>query len=179
MNTQCQEMIRFPVPSHLLLPVLLAACGARTGLTPSSSPECSIPDAATPLAPPTQPEPGGLACTRIGCTDQIAITIRDARGQELTPARWVVGLDGARLSETGCGSDFDLAGSSITCLDGSLRVSFLGASQPLPSVLEVSVTTTTGLHVDACVAPTYRLVQPNGPGCAPICRQARIELIAR
>jgi len=64
-------------------------------------------------------------------------------------------------------------------LDGSLRVSFLGDSRPLPSVLEVSVTTAAGLHVDARVAPTYRLVQPNGPGCAPICRQARIELIAR
>ena len=41
-----------------------------------------------------------------------------------------------------------------------------------PSEIEVQQTVTGTVIFDQTVAPTYQTNQPNGPGCAPTCRQA-------
>jgi hypothetical protein len=47
-----------------------------------------------------------------------------------------------------------------------------GAS--MPSMVELTIVTADGTMAHVCGGPRYALAQPNGPGCAPICRIGRL-----
>jgi len=82
----------------LLASLALVSCGASTGLDPS--PRCDVGDSAPP-PPPEQP-PRRDGCTLVGCPDAVVITLRDARGAPLLPARWTLNVDGEHLAGSLC-----------------------------------------------------------------------------
>lgn len=150
------------------LAALAAACGA--GATP-----------------PPAAEPPGRACTEIGCMDGLRV--------ELTPgARWPAGRYGIEIEADGakqsCEAVLPLkpcdAGPSVQCSGADLatigesgcalppaehglsEISFSGA----PKQVHVRITRDGATVADQDITPTYRRVQPNGPGCEPICNQA-------
>jgi hypothetical protein len=147
-------MRRQTMPALVLLAALAAACTAPATTPPPPPPP--PPPAADPAPPPQQ------ACTRIGCEDGWSVELADAA--TALPATYTIRVivDGAVVAsaqctpERQCGEHVFLAG--VTAEQAELEIS----SGPVP--LRWTVT------------PQYNTLQPNGPGCPPTCRQARVQV---
>jgi hypothetical protein len=156
------------LPALAALAVLAVACGSGAAPPPASTP------------PPR-------ACTEIGCVDGLHV--------ELTPgSRWPAGryridveADGAAQS---CEAVLPLkacdAGPSAQCSGAALAtigesgcalppadhglsdINFSGA----PKRVHVRITRDGAAIADKDISPTYKRLQPNGPGCEPVCSSA-------
>ncbi|HVF59584.1 MAG TPA: hypothetical protein VNJ70_07235 [Thermoanaerobaculia bacterium] len=112
-----------------------------------------------PGCQPAPPAPEPKACTMIGCSDGITVVVENAPAPPYTVE--VILPDGtSRTSrcEAAPGCDAGLFFEGVTAEELTVRVT-AGAG----SSSEV-------------VHPTYHVVQPNGPGCPPICKQARVQV---
>jgi hypothetical protein len=146
-------MRRLTIPALALLAVIPAACAApATPLPPAQ------PPAAEPAPPPPPPQ---QACTRIGCED--GWTVELAGAAALPPTYTIrVLVDGAVVASAHCtpaqpcGEIMFRAG--VTAAEAELEI--IGGAVPLRWT----------------VTPEYNMVQPNGPGCPPTCRQARVQV---
>ncbi len=119
---------------------------------------------------------GPLACTEIGCDDQLAIDIEHG---DLTDGEWEVVI----AEQNGPGGEtcaFSVAGGAVTATDcnasplpGTLTVF---ASQ-LYAAVDVQVRFGGVVRGSASGEITYQQVQPNGPGCEPICTQGGLTVV--
>jgi hypothetical protein len=146
-------MRRLTLPALAVLAVIPAACAAPVTTVPPAQ-----PPAAEPAPPPPPPQ---QACTRIGCEDGWMVELTDAA---TLPATYTVRVlvDGAVVASAQCtpaqpcGERMFLAG--VTAAEAELEI--IGGPVPLRWT----------------VTPEYTMVQPNGPGCPPTCRQARVQV---
>jgi hypothetical protein len=114
-----------------------------------------VPPTADPAPPPQQ------ACTRIGCEDGWSVELT---GAAALPATYTIRVlvDGAVVASRQCtpaqpcGDRVFMAG--VTAAEAELEI----VGGPIP--LRWTVT------------PEYTTLQPNGPGCPPTCRQARVHV---
>lgn len=103
-------------------------------------------------------DPTGRPCTEIGCSDGLYVVVQG------TP-----GLEFAVVAATSAGDE-----RTVSCVvdpDGSCLAGFYGF---LPDEVTLAVSG-GGQQVSVTLEPAYEDVQPNGPGCPPICRQATVE----
>ena len=99
------------------------------------------------------------ACTEIGCSDGLFVTLLAAPGGEYTVT-----------ATAGTGEVRN--GRCVVSQDGSCLVG-------LPGFVPAEVTLVVsgeGRQVSVTVEPNYEDFQPNGPGCPPVCRQASVEI---
>jgi hypothetical protein len=147
-------MRRPTLPTLVFLAALSAACTAPA--TPPPPPAPPGPPAADAAPPPQQ------ACTRIGCEDGWSVELADAAAA--LPATYTIRVivDGAVVAATQCtperqcGERVFMAG--VTAEQAELEI--IGGPVPLRWT----------------VTPEYNTLQPNGPGCPPTCRQARVQV---
>jgi len=104
-------------------------------------------------------DPAGRACTEIGCSDGLYVELQGTPGAALEVVASTLSAE-----ERSAGCIVPPAGSCVVAFDGfvpqEVTLAVLGGDRP------VSVT----------VEPAYEDLQPNGPGCPPICRQATVEV---
>ncbi|HUH12140.1 MAG TPA: hypothetical protein VMK65_03485 [Longimicrobiales bacterium] len=100
------------------------------------------------------------ACTQIGCSDGLTVEVTGD-----VPSRYTVRVvpEGAQATEQACGDGMPCAG---------------GAFFPdlTPERATVQVLVDDEVVAELTVTPVYDDVQPNGAGCPPICRQARVTV---
>lgn len=102
---------------------------------------------------------GPADCTRIGCLDGLTVQFTGGAVPAGATVRALVGdviLATAQCPPAGaCSGVFlpDVTAAQVT-------VEVLGGAAPLRWTL----------------SPAYERLQPNGPRCGPVCRQARVEL---
>ncbi len=134
---------------------------------------------------------GGQSCTEIGCSDGLTVVVPSDAEWPAGDYRFVVDVEG---TTTTCSGSLPLPPCetrAITCdREGVVQITESGCAlsaeqhafgelhflQGTPSSVRVEI-----YHQDRAVAqqsftPTYQTVQPNGPGCGPICEQASVEL---
>jgi hypothetical protein len=101
----------------------------------------------------------GRACTLIGCSDGLTVELAGSLPADYTVTARV---DGAVVQRVECGAARDCRGEvfleGVTAANVELEVTSGAVSERRE------------------VAPSYATVQPNGPGCPPICRQARVRI---
>lgn len=105
-----------------------------------------------------QPEPV-QACTLIGCSDGVTVTVENAPA---APYTIEVGLPDGSSRSTRCEPTHDCAGGVFVegVTGDRLAVRVTGANG-------------TSTHT---VTPRYAELTPNGPQCGPVCRQARVTV---
>jgi hypothetical protein len=130
------------------------------------------------------------ACTEIGCLDGLHVELVPSEGWAPGRYTFLFEADGAAQS---CEATLPLPGCeepAVSCSGASFAQ--LGASGcALPAAqhgfasidfpdalteIRVRVERDGQTLVDRSLAPTYREVQPNGPGCGPVCRTASEQL---
>jgi hypothetical protein len=159
-----------------------------------------------PSAPPSGTPP--LACTEIGCTDQLSATIRPkagvfevgthriavytAEGGPVRSCTLIIPDSSFTTPVSGsCSEGLEVVVSPRTkCTESTQGAVATSSCVPIPGQYEEVITLapiTTRLLIEQRVlgpkgsvvfqrelTPEYRKVQPNGPGCAPVCRQAQV-----
>lgn len=144
--------------------------------------------AGTPAAWAMEP----LACTEIGCVDGLTLTV-------VPEYRWQPGAYVFRLTLDGrtvtCKGSLPLKACgtpSLTCDGEGVMMTESGCALPPeaqgfgdvhvengPRQVAISITRDGQTLVDKTVTPTYRTSRPNGPRCAPECRQANVPLLGQ
>jgi hypothetical protein len=106
--------------------------------------------------PPPAPE---RACTQIGCSDGLTVVVENAPAPPYTVE---VVLPGGTSRTSRCeaapGCDAGLFFEGVTAEELTVRVTAGAGSS------------------SQVVRPSYETSQPNGPGCPPICKQARVQV---
>lgn len=140
------------------------------------------------------PKPPPQACTEIGCSDGLTVALSPSSGWRAGMYRFEIDVDG---QVTTCEGSLPLracsAGPSLRCTPAGDRVSIgesgcalppeqhgfseLRVGAPPARSVKVTVTRDGAKLVEQTLAPQYRTVQPNGPSCPPICRQASETLV--
>lgn len=136
------------------------------------------------------PAPIERACTEIGCQDGLLIRVLSAAAWPHGQYRFDIEQDGARVVCTGtlplpsCGVQAmvcDGPGPVITESGCALEPAAhaFGDVTFTTTPAEVAIVVThDGKPVDAGRwHPAYQTIQPNGPGCEPICTNAMVELV--
>jgi hypothetical protein len=139
---------------------------------------------------PTDPP---RACTLIGCQDGLDVDLTPGNNWPAGAYVFTIDADAARVT---CRGSLPLpacsAGSAITC-DPSGVVSIVESGCALPASAHgfpqirfdakarprkvvVTVTRNDGVIGRAELSPEFQRVEPNGPGCGPICNQARARM---
>jgi hypothetical protein len=156
----------------LFMGMMASACHAESG------------NSATPLR----------ACTQMGCESGLTVALPlDYRWQpgnyifQLQTEQETLRCEGA-LPFHGCEH------SALRCSSETIRIMESGCALPAeahgfgdiqitgePEKVRVTITRkhrSQGQKIlaDESFAPVYQTLQPNGPGCEPICRQGRVEL---
>lgn len=168
--------------ARALLLIAALGCGAggcsTAALSPSRDAAIDLPSDAGLGSLPD----GATACTLIGCVDQFLATVTvDATTVPAGKHTLTVTIDGAATS---CSFNLPELASPVNdpCAAGfSLNV----PGQPTagkftetigivgtPSSIKVHQTLDGTVVLDQTISPTYQTIQPNGPGCAPICHHA-------
>jgi len=101
--------------------------------------------------------PDEQACTLIGCAFDLGVEIEGAPAGGFT-------LDVVVAGETV---------ASATCSDGPCP--FLSFDGVQAEEVTLRLTWRGGSHEET-FRPQYRVFQPNGPRCGPVCRQATVRL---
>lgn len=134
-----------------------------------------------------------VACTEIGCVNGLALTV--APDYQWQPGAYVfrLTLDGRTVT---CRGNLPLNACdmpSVHCDGEGVVITESGCALPSPEAqgfgdvhiengpqqVAVSVTRDGQTLVDKTVTPTYRTSRPNGPQCAPECRQASLPLFGQ
>lgn len=161
----------------LSLACFLAACGGMTTSdvpSPSPSPSSS-----------SSSDSDDHACTGIGCTDGLHVTLDAPSGWKPGSYVFTVTADGATQTCEGtlplpaCGT------AGLRCTGSVAQIGESGCALPAashafadlmvmsgPARIEVRITRDGVTLADEVLSPSYVTSQPNGAGCAPICRQA-------
>lgn len=143
-----------------------------------------------------------LSCTLIGCSDGVHLEVRAARDAwpagEYTveisdgddshrctatlpnPSLWTTESTTFKCGRTslsaflratqGCDDERDGGTDGVTC--GALVLEVPGN----PSSMQVRIDRDGQTILDESVQPKYREMQPNGPGCEPVCERSSVEL---
>ena len=134
---------------------------------------------------------GGQACTQIGCQDGLVIELA-------TPGSWPAGAYRFELAADGvtttCVATLPLAScdqAQVSCQPFVAGIAIVESGCALPPgshsfpLIELDgtpATVTVEVFHDqqpigaTTFTPTYQTSQPNGPGCEPICTNARATL---
>ncbi|MBX3193201.1 MAG: hypothetical protein KF819_39825 [Labilithrix sp.] len=155
----------------------LAACGGATDVPPSSSSSSSSSGGGG----------GDRACTAIGCTDGLGISVTAPAGWKAGRYVFTVTADGSTQTCEGslplpsCGSP----GLLCKGQDGVAQIGESGCALPAaqhsfsdihfsstPAQVNVHVARDGVVLAEQSFTPSYVTSQPNGPGCEPICKQA-------
>ncbi len=142
----------------------------------SANAECPGPDIG---------EPRPDACTEMGCYSGLHLSVRPSDAWPHGDYRYVLDLDGRTVTCEGslplkrCGIQ------SMTCSDAAVTVVESGCAldasthafgdvqiSDAPSRVHLTIEHDGKAIADADFTPKYRRVQPNGPGCGPVCCQA-------
>lgn len=110
-------------------------------------------------SPPPPPPPPPQACTQIGCSDVLTVVVENAPPTPYTVE--VILPDDTRRTarcEAGPGCNAGLFFEGVTSEEVTVRITDGAGSS------------------SEVVHPNYHVVQPNGPGCPPICKQARVQV---
>lgn len=148
---------------------------------------------AAPAAPPAAGK-SGRTCTKMGCTSGLALELVRSTPWPQGSYRFTLRIDGKSVS---CEGKLPLEpcerGPSFRCSDASLRVEESGCALPpeqhavsglsstVSQAAEVSLVIEHQgvLQATAKLQPTFQTVQPNGPGCEPVCQSASMRLTLR
>lgn len=156
--------------------------------------------ALSPLSCTSTPPPPGpkvaseRTCTDMGCTSGLELEF-------VRPSPWPPGsyritlrIDGKSAS---CDGELPLKpcdqGASFRCSDASLRIAESGCALPASEHAISGLSSTASeatavslviehggaLQATANLTPTFQTVQPNGPGCEPVCESASMKLKLR
>ena len=104
---------------------------------------------------PAQPD-----CTEIGCLDGLRVVVDGSPGTEY--AIEASAPDGTSRSAT-----------CTVRLSGTCEVGFDGFH---PEEVTIVATADDGQQLTATATPDYEILQPNGPGCPPVCEHASVIL---
>ncbi len=110
-------------------------------------------DRPDPTDPPMQ------ICTKIGCSDGLTMVVENAPAAPYTvEVALPDGTSRTERCEAASGCDAGLFFEGVTAEEVTVRI-----------------TGTAGTSSQA-IRPEYAETQPNGPGCPPTCRQARVQV---
>ena len=152
---------------------------------------------ATSVDPPRVDPP--RACTLIGCEDGLKVDLAPDSGWPQGDYRFVIESDAVRVT---CRGSLPLpscaAGRALVCEPAVVTIVESGCALPAsahgfaqisfdptmrPARVRVSIARGRGASeaevAAAEIAPEYRTLQPNGPGCPPTCTQARSQVSVR
>jgi hypothetical protein len=137
------------------------------------------------------------SCTTIGCADGLSLILTRADGSEphfevslVIDGKTIVCPAPALGSSSKCddgvfvtlteGQDCRQAATTtsatLTCT-GNGRFQEVVEIRRAPATLAVSLAQGGTTKPLGTLSPTYRTMQPNGPGCEPVCRQAEIAQV--
>ena len=127
--------------------------------------------------------PTGRACTAIGCQDGLLIRVLPAEAWPHGQYRFDIEQDGGRVVCTGTLPLPPCGVQAMVCDAPGPMIVESGCALP-PAVFRTTpaavaiVVTHDGQPVGAGRwRPVYQTIQPNGPGCEPICKNAAVELV--
>lgn len=144
--------------------------------------------------PPASPAPAPRACTTIGCTSGLELELRRATPWPHGTYRFTLKVDDASVS---CEGKLPLEpcerGPTFHCSDASLTVAESGCALPpdqhaitglsskatRATKVSLAIEHQGSIQASAQLTPTFQTVQPNGPGCEPVCEQAAMKLQLR
>lgn len=129
---------------------------------------------------------GSFACTEIGCADGLSVQVTPAAPWPPGSYRFLFEVDGEALTCTGALPLPECGTPAITCdREGIVMITESGCALPPsqhgfgdvhfpggPETVTVEVQRDGRALARQTFTPTYHTVQPNGPGCEPICTQA-------
>jgi hypothetical protein len=134
--------------------------------------------------------PAGRACTAIGCQDGLVIRVLPAAAWPHGEYRFDIEQDGARVVCTGTLPLPSCGVPAMVCdAPGPMIVESGCALPPAAHAFGDVMFATTPAQVAVVVTrdgkqvgagrwrPVYQTIQPNGPGCEPICTNAGVELV--
>ena len=98
-------------------------------------------------------------CTKIGCESGLRVELGGAPAGPFRVEVQAAGGGAARVFECPAGQRCEIA--------------FFADFTPEEATIRV---TAGGRTTARTVRPTYERVQPNGPGCPPVCRQGRVRV---
>jgi hypothetical protein len=137
------------------------------------------------------------SCTTIGCTDRLSLILVRPDGSEphfeislvvdgksiACPAPALGGSskcdDGVFVSLSEgqvCRQDETATAATLRCT-GNGRFQEVVEIQSPPTAVTVSLAQGGETKSLGTFSPTYQTMQPNGPGCEPVCRQAEITQV--
>ncbi len=134
---------------------------------------------------------GKKACTEMGCNDQLSIripaTLLTDKPSEKTPYTIDVVMDGISLQ---CKAELPVSDckARVQCNDGSSLIHYSNCSMEakdqgfelnpgtLPKSVKLTISSKGKVLLKKSSTPKYSAVQPNGPGCGPVCCQSNITL---
>jgi hypothetical protein len=130
------------------------------------------------------------ACTEIGCENGLTVHVTPAARWPHGAYRFVVEADGMSVTCSGSLPLSDCATRALACdREGVVTITESGCALPpnehalgdlhlpgAPASVTVEIFRDEGTIARETFAPTYRTIQPNGPGCEPTCTQARVDL---
>lgn len=109
--------------------------------------------------PAAAPEPPLQVCTKIGCSDGLNVLVENAPATPYTvEAVLPDGTSVAAQCEAAPGCEGGVFLADVTAAEVTLRIAAGGGTS------------------SQAVRPEYVETQPNGPGCPPTCRQARVQV---
>jgi hypothetical protein len=175
------------VPSSVVidrcLPVLVLAAFASACAPREPAPNQPTPDATTP-APQH-------ACTQIGCVDGLRVMMHKAASWQSGAYELAFDIDGTKVS---CKGALPLPacdeGPGLKCdVPERVQITESGCALPAdqhgfgdigftgePARVKISVRHAgKEIHAEE-LAPSYKVLQPNGEGCEPTCNSATAEL---
>lgn len=144
-------------------------------------------------APAPRPTPAKV-CSEIGCKSGLELELARPTPWPHGSYRFTLSIDGKSAS---CDGKLPLEpcerGPTFKCSDPSLSVSENGCALPAEqhAVSGLSSTATAAtkvslviehqgaLQATAQLTPAFQTVQPNGPGCEPVCESASLRLNLR
>ena len=112
----------------------------------------------------------GGACTEIGCTDQLTIRPLTASGELIRYVRGELIIDGKSVPIE-CLPTSPQSDSIVSCTVDGVVIQTKSTDVVVKSLVSGDYVATEG-----AISPVYAAVRPNGPGCAPVCQQAVLDL---
>jgi hypothetical protein len=115
-----------------------------------------------------------LTVTADGAATTCSFTLPLASGGSVTCPS---GLQVVIMQKQTCTTMTGAYATSQTCTPVAGKFSELLTLTSTPAAVHVTQTSDGATLLDTMVSPTYRMSQPNGPGCDPICSQGSGSLV--
>lgn len=141
--------------------------------------------------PPLPAGDGGRPCTERGCESGFSLELQPNAGWAAGAYTWAIDLDGHRITCEGALPLRPCGERSVQCTSHDVMISESGCALPAaqqafsglsfdqnlcPERVHVTLKRGADVLVDQDFRPEYRRVEANGPGCGPVCLQARATL---